>query len=115
VAETAEWLGVTQRAVLEQRGRPEHRALMAQLAERHLEDLAAAYRRALVSALADLDSPEWMARDKAREWLSKTIEAGDKSRGLGHGAQMVAEAAAASGQYTLTEVLTVLRQVQVAE
>lgn len=108
-AETAREMGLSGSAVLAERKTERHQGLMRLLAERHLEELAQGMHQAMISALADLTSGEWQARDRAREWLLRAGERIDASRGL---LAQVTDADA-SGKPTLTEVLMVLRQTQV--
>ncbi len=89
---------------------PETVALMARLGEQYNERLAKLYGKILDAVEQDLDSEVAYLRCQAQDRGLRLIEASDKARGLV--ARQAAPEQAAQGQFTLTEVLMVLRQVQ---
>ena len=89
-----------------------HKSLLAALTDRHLEQLGEAFREAIQSARHDLTIPEtcWQARGEARKWVLEALEREARIRGA---LPVAGEQAQGQGQYTLTELLTVLRRVEV--
>lgn len=92
---------------------PETVSLMARLGQQYEDRLAALYGRVLEAVEQDLKSEVAYLRSQAQDRALRLIEAGDKARGLLAQAQaQAAPGEGQAGQYTLTEVMTVLRQVQ---
>lgn len=96
---------------------PETVALLKRLADELDEELAANYRAAVRSVAVDLQpGAEYQARIDARRQAREMVKEADQIRGL---AQEQAAPRAAEGQgqaqYTLTELLSVMRRVEVKQ
>jgi hypothetical protein len=88
---------------------PETVALMARLGQQYDDRLAALYAKVLAAVETDLDSEVSYLRSQAQDRIVRLVEMADKARGL---LAQAAPGQGQQGQFTLTEVLTVLRQVQ---